>query len=233
MFELLSGYILSVLKKISDKAVDYAGNRISERRSILSHLLNLFNDIIELEEHSKHVYIEFSNYAEGKDTVTKIIPADKLHKLNQLHIKFRYSLGKVNNILRIYDEDLSINLEGAALMKSRLWQRIDFSEEITPSMQELDGKKTFTLTYATSLPDEIGKSIYVPSCEREEIEATASLIREDVRRKIKRVHLDLRNNQDLLEALKDANSSIKKIEQARRELAELIRKHFPLDALVA
>ena len=232
MFEVLASFLTAVLTKIGEKGVDFAHNNLSTRRNILSCLLNLFNSLSDLELKSKEIYREFSLYANGRETVTKVIPARKPEDLNKSFSEFLDSLEKVNMVLEIYDPNLRVTLLGALQIKGRLWKQIDFSQDIVPKVLEVEDKLTFLVTFPAHPPEEASSTTDDLKWTAEDLDRMAPLIRQEILERMKLTQVDIRINADLRNALSTASDSIKEIEKAKLHLAELIRKNFPLEKLV-
>ena len=232
MIEILGGFILDVLKKISEKAIDYGSNDFSKRRNVLSHLLRLYNSVRDLEEVSISLSNEFIRYADGRDVATKVVSARKMEELNAAYKVFLGEIKSIDRVIEIYDEPLAVSLRGAMSLKSFYWKQIDLSYFIIPKMAEVDSKKSFTLTTPTSKPKELGGYVNFPNDTHQDLEVKSPLIKKQMIDQFKIVEIDIRNRDELSKLMNGAEKINNKITAARTQLGNLIRQNFSLDKII-
>lgn len=212
MIDLLADFVLSVANKIAARSIEYIALKVERRRTALSHLLNLYSSLVELENISLEVLSKFEGYAGGTETITNIIPAEKLKKLDDYFKNYTEKLDTVMRILEIYDLSTAFSLVRVEWDKGRAWKTLDCTQYILPHMRSERDERTKMLI-PKKLPDNIPDE---------------SLDPDEVFGLFDSSEVDLRESPSLSDALKNGREAICTIEKSKMLLGKLIKDNFPL-----
>ncbi|CAN7524623.1 hypothetical protein [Pararhizobium sp. LjRoot238] len=232
MISVLAEYTGIVVKYIIEKALDSGKNKLERRRDLLAKLLVLYNKTQNLRIVSEAVMQEFSGYDAKLETPTKIVSAKQLKELLGAFKEFQEVSRDLSKFLEIYSLDIGGFISRARHIKMAFfWKLIDVTEYVVPVMKEVDGRKTFTLVYPTSLPsfervDRIDASI----ASNEDLEAKSAVFRDFLLNPFNFVEVEI-NGVDLSQALSGSREAIEVMSNLEAELRAFMKANFSIDRI--
>lgn len=241
MFDALSTIITAFIQKLIGVSVEEGIKVIKQKRSLALAFLNLFDSLLELENASKAAYKEFSGYAQETDVPTKLTTRNRLSELLGRTRNFAHALDAVAERLIIYDESLLAGLFSSVQTKISNLTTIDFFLEFCPSQAKDQDKQSspFLIIYPTHysqtdillLHKELTDSQWNPE-SKGNFDKEINHLQKNIKAKINRKTVDISSRPEAKIALDKAQEDIQKIERVRKELAEFIKRTFPMDEIL-
>lgn len=231
MFAILSQYLELVLKLMIEKGFDYGRNKLEIRRSLLSKLLELYNAVQALGNAVETALSEFDSYARKEDVATKVVSARILAQVADSFERLYGAEQEVTKVLEIYDRPLHVLIKGASTGKGPLLlDIINISNELSPSMAQIDGAKTFTLKYPTIFPSIKDNDTGLFRRPTDEVVAQLrDATKNTVRTSMEFHEVDIRDASALQELVEASRINLKNIRQAEISLREFIQKNYSLE----
>ena len=226
MFEIFTQLVIRFTSKLFGTSVDLASTSAKDRRSLLTALIQLYDNVVELESASKSAYDAFSEYANGTSFPVVIVARNRIERLIKAVKAFHKQLRIVERALSIQNPNLSLHLGRVGRFKSTTLITLNILSESTPSHE-----KKHIVSYPTALPLfdlDVSPRSFV---DRDAAEVELKKVTKELRKKLKTTQLDLNDAAAVKVALSVAKENIRALEKVRQDLAIYIRDNVPLDSM--
>lgn len=228
MLAVLADFVTRILANISERAFARHNENLQIKRSMLAKLLELYNSTEVLLSVCESVAKEFREYAEGHETITRVVSSKRLKKLHEEFLDFSKKIRETAAVLEIYDPGISILLRNTESIKSSIWKHIILDEEVLPKMLEKEGKPTFTMRFPTRAPAIGQTDVLDPEIRRENLDLKVADVLRNFERSCEFVEIDIQNREQLESATSEVFKSIEALQEAKEVLREFIAKNFPI-----
>jgi len=259
MLEVLSAIIVKAIEKIIGSSIDTVAKKVSWKSSLAAKLINLFSCLCEIEKSSQEFYEDLLLLASGKEPITEIakVPMGRIvirkrsGELKNAVTKFSEQFKEIEAYLSIYDNEVSFGLNDIMLSKTRYIKAIDFFLASCPSFREFDDLSTGYLVFPSALPglNMVNEILCLAKKELKINRENNLLLDRGSEDKNVSSYSDKANSMILAEfgmreahihsasdvqyILERVEKDIKKIEQARLQLAEFIKNNLPLEKILS
>ncbi len=227
MFEVLSQLVVRFMSKVFASSVEAASKTASQRRSLLTTFVELYETLVELEDASKSAHATFAEFVDGSSAPVIIVVRNRVERLVTAFSAFTKQLRAVETQLGIRDHELLLRLGSVGRGKRTNLVILDLLTEVTPAHAD-----RHAITFATDLAVFDPPSASRRFKDREQAEKEMQRLKKSLQKKLKRKHVDLNNIAEARLALHTSENDIQNICDAREELARFIRKNLPLDSLL-
>lgn len=208
MFDILTSVVIKAVEKIFDMGADIGKYEVQKKRKLLSKFILLYESLEKLEQTSENAFSEFILYAGGESTPTKLIIKNRLESLEQAYKKYANTIGEIDTVLSIYDNDLSISLSGLRFSKGAILSNVSLLLETYPKMMKDDGKISFSIKFPTALPDINNIETNYHRLGKTELNRKAKSIHDGLLQEFKFRYVDMRNKDEVRFILKHSRDNI-------------------------
>ena len=225
------------LREIFKHNIAQSEKKNSWKRSAVGKFMSLYDAIVDLEKISISIYNEFSDIFYNNSAVTRTIIKDRLEKLSTASKHFVQSARAVNNILSIYNDDLSIMILGTADLKSQAWHVFDLLLDSLPKNVGEHGRLSSVIKFSNIIPTKdyvlsLGVNLNFPTHRQDELIQDANVVKKLILKELEFVHLNLSNKPELSDQLLSLSNTVNAISTMKKALAEFIKVSFPIDKIL-
>lgn len=239
MIEILSDVIINFIKKITDKSIDFAGEK-SHKRIVLSSLINFFNAIDALESALININNLFKVFSDKQFILNTYIEPN-LKTLFEECEKFIEEYKKVKSVLSIYDDDLTISIDKFLGTDSTDLFRLYILLEYLPKQEIGEHGLLSTITYPISKLNIMDAQIALSSINYEsnissntnnrDFDVEIKFLKKEILKIVRKKTIDLSNLNELKLIIELNKKNIAAINEVKELLKKFIRSNFQIDML--
>jgi hypothetical protein len=229
MLDVLVTLIGEALKKIFDSSVDKVASKVSAKRSLAIALLELYDAMVGLEESSRAALELFQSYQNGTAAPLRIRARSAMNALVTSVEKFDTKLKHVYSRLDLYNPNLATVLESHFLGKSETLKVINALLVATPRIKLAGEYPTDNIIIPTAMPN---RALFGTTYARSDSKRQIAELKVQIDRSLRKQDVNFSEREGLALILHNGELNLKRIEAARRDLAEFIKQNVPLSEIL-